>query len=234
MNVGIIAGALVLGFVSSAHCVGMCGPLVMALPLQLLPPARKMSGLLLYHSGRIAMYTLLGAAFGLVGTQFYLAGWQQLLSVVAGVLLLLFALSALLPQWFHWTQGLPSWQRFLQSLILRLLRHPRPVSMLVLGALNGLLPCGMVYMAIAGALVLGGLTNGMIFMTAYGAGTLPALLLLSLASWKISATWRQYLRRLAPYAGLLLATLLIARGLYPDTPHFLLRHFITCAPQKRY
>ncbi|HEY0274215.1 MAG TPA: sulfite exporter TauE/SafE family protein, partial [Chitinophaga sp.] len=118
MDLGILAGALALGFVSSAHCVGMCGPLVMALPLQVLPPVQKVKGLLLYHGGRIAMYALLGALFGLAGKQFYLAGWQQALSIGAGCFLLLFALAALLPQWFRQARSLQWWQRYLQPLTL--------------------------------------------------------------------------------------------------------------------
>lgn len=108
------------------------------------------------------------------------------------------------------------------------MQRPGTPAMLALGMLNGLLPCGMVYMAIAGALALGGALQGSLFMIAYGLGTLPALLLLSMASWKMDASTRHYLRKAAPYLGMLLAALLIVRGLMPDAAHGLFRHFIRC------
>lgn len=224
----VLTGALVLGFIGSAHCVGMCGPLVLAMPFSVQGPGRRWQGMLAYHGGRIGMYALLGAAFGLIGERLKLAGWQHALSIGAGVLLLLFALATLLPRWFPATKALQGWQKLWQPLMLRLMQRPGTPAMLALGMLNGLLPCGMVYMAIAGALALGGALQGSLFMIAYGLGTLPALLLLSMASWKMDASTRHYLRKAAPYLGMLLAALLIVRGLMPDAAHGLFRHFIRC------
>ena len=84
-----LLAALSLGFLGSFHCVGMCGPIALALPLNKTSKFARVVGGLIYNSGRILTYSLLGIIFGLLGKSFVIAGYQQLLSIVLGVLILL-------------------------------------------------------------------------------------------------------------------------------------------------
>ena len=84
--------ALIFGLVSSLHCIGMCGPIAMMLPVDRQNPTKKAIQILLYHAGRLTAYATLGLLFGLLGKGLYLAGLQQRFSVVLGILMILIAL----------------------------------------------------------------------------------------------------------------------------------------------
>ena len=74
--------AFLIGLFGSLHCVGMCGPLVMSIPVQHLPAGKKVSGIIIYQLGRVSMYAMLGIVAGLVGWRMYAAGLQQLFSII--------------------------------------------------------------------------------------------------------------------------------------------------------
>ena len=213
----IIAG-LGLGFISSFHCVGMCGPLALALPVQHLSKQKQISAIVLYNSGRILTYTLLGLVFGLAGRHLYIAGWQQWFSIGLGVLLLL------LITWYFILKKTwqPRWLQLaylqVQNIINRFLRSKSVAGYLGLGLANGLLPCGMVYIAIAGALSTTAVDSGMLFMFSYGLGTLPAMLALSLFRMRITIGVRQQMKKLVPVVITCMAVLLILRGMNLGIP----------------
>ena len=94
MNFDIIIPALILGAVSSLHCIGMCGPLAMALPLKDQQRSR-FYGAILYNLGRITTYASFGLVFGLIGRSFAWFGWQQKISIMLGVIILV---SLILPR----------------------------------------------------------------------------------------------------------------------------------------
>ncbi len=224
----LIAGFL-LGAVSSFHCVGMCGPIAISLPVYYLPPAKKVAGLLLYHSGRILVYSLLGLLFGFVGRQFFLGGLQQGFSIFLGSLLLIFFLGSLLhSQKLRFRQldrlTLPLQQYIgknlpLQQYIGKNLQKKTLSSMLLLGAANGLLPCGMVYFAITGALASGSISDGVMFMAAFGLGTFPAMFAISYFGSRISLSARNTMKKAVPFVMLLMGVLLILRGLNLNIPY---------------
>lgn len=208
--------ALLLGLASSLHCIGMCGPLVMSIPVQHLPQHKKLLGILLYQFGRIGTYMLLGVLAGLIGWRIGIAGWQQVFSIVMGIIILFFLLSRL------FLKKREGWKWFNQK-ITRLISwsmHRHSFSgMCLMGAANGLLPCGMVYIAITGAMATGTILNATLFMFVFGLGTLPALF--SLAFWGSRLSWqnRRAMRKLVPYAVGLTAILLIIRGLNLNIPY---------------
>ena len=199
-----------MGLVSSLHCVGMCGPLVMALPVRHLSGMARTIGLLLYHGGRLFIYVILGGLFGLLGRSIYLAGFQQWLSIALGVSILVWA--------FLRASGRRSVMgrklfRPLQALISCWWQSPGRGGYFLLGMANGLLPCGMVYLAVAAAASFTQLGDSMMFMLLFGTGTLPALMLLSLSGRLTGVAARNRWRKLVPFAVVLMGILLILRGL---------------------
>jgi len=187
--------AFLLGLVSSLHCVGMCGPLVLSV-------ARGRSALFGYHSGRIGVYTVMGVVAGLLGRGVRLAGLQQALSISLGVVILGMVFGG-------WKAGMPG----LSSLVGRLWRSEMRVKFVVLGMANGLLPCGMVYLALAGAVSSSGVADATGFMALFGLGTLPLLLGVSYFGRYIGVSVRGRLRKLLPIVVASMGVLLILRGL---------------------
>lgn len=212
-----IAGIL-LGLVSSFHCVGMCGPLALALPVHHLKKGQAAFAVLLYNLGRVITYAALGGIFGWLGRGIYLAGFQQWFSISMGMVILLLTLL----YYFLNRSFSPAWlRRFhgsIQHLMGRLLRSPRLHHYLLLGMANGLLPCGLVYLAIAGSLSTTSLGQSMVFMTAFGTGTLPAMLILSFFGVHLKLSLRQQMRKAVPFIIAGMAVLLILRGLNLGIP----------------
>ncbi|HEX6428595.1 MAG TPA: sulfite exporter TauE/SafE family protein [Niastella sp.] len=212
-----IAGVL-LGLVSSFHCVGMCGPLALALPVHHLQRRHQAIAMLLYNAGRVVTYSLAGLVFGWAGRGVYMAGFQQWFSIGMGVVILALVI---LNHFLHSTLT-PSWVRSfhgnLQQVMGRLLQSPKHHHYLFLGMANGLLPCGMVYLAIAGALSTVAVNQSVLFMASFGAGTMPAMLALSLFGMPVKLSLRRQLKKIMPFAIVCMAVLLILRGLNLGIP----------------
>lgn len=211
--------AFLLGLGGSLHCVGMCGPLALALPGGRAGVLQFALGRLLYNGGRIVTYALLGGFFGLAGGVLGLAGLQQALSVVLGIGLLVSA-----GLWFARRRlvvvQLPfnSLVAVLKGKLGGLLRRERRGGLVLIGLLNGLLPCGLVYMGLMGSLATAGAWRGMVYMAVFGAGTLP-LMLATVAIGRIVQPQRWLaLRQLVPVGLALLGVLLVLRGLALDIP----------------
>lgn len=202
--------ALLTGLAGSLHCVGMCGPLVMALPLGRLQPQQRIPALFLYHAGRLGAYGLLGMAMGLTGQGLLLAGLQRPVSIGSGILLLIWALSSQKYVRIHAGAGFLT---FLTAPLTRLLRTPTLFNLGAAGFLNGLLPCGFVYVALAGALAQPTALAGTSYMVLFGLGTMPALLGIRLLPNLFPQQIRQRFTRVLPAFTLFLALLLIGRGM---------------------
>ncbi|MFN0122177.1 MAG: sulfite exporter TauE/SafE family protein [Blastocatellia bacterium] len=212
--------AFFLGLLGSLHCVGMCGPLALALTPRGATGRRMHTGRLLYHLGRTLTYALLGAVMGLAGGLAGMRGWQQGFSVTAGLLILLWLV---LPRAYKERVTRRNTRLFgkLQQPMRDLLRAPGYSAQLLTGVLNGLLPCGFVTLALAGAMTQPGAIRGALFMSLFGLGTVPAMLLLTVAPGWMPSRWRLSLGRLLPAGALLVAILLIIRGFpmhMPATP----------------
>jgi hypothetical protein len=212
----LLLTAFLLGLVGSLHCAGMCGPLALALPMAGNSTPAFVLGRVAYNLGRIVTYCLLGVVFGLAGKTLLLAGVQRWASIALGVALLagLFT-SRKLAVWRPVTLLV---ERLKLSMSV-LLRRRSLVSLAVLGLLNGLLPCGMVYVACAGAIATGGLLAGAGYMAAFGAGTVPMMLAISLSGRLVPLALRLKLRKAIPVTVVLLATLLIVRGMSLSIPY---------------
>jgi uncharacterized protein len=208
--------AFLLGLVGSFHCAGMCGPLALALPAAGDTTPGYVLGRVAYNLGRIVTYGLLGILFGLAGWTFVLAGVQRWVSIALGVALLLglFA-SRKLALWRPVTSAVNQ----LKSRMSGLLRRRTFAALAVLGLLNGLLPCGLVYVACAGAAATGGTLAGAGYMAVFGAGTVPMMLAISLSGKLVPPSLRLKLVKTIPVCVFLLATLLILRGMSLGIPY---------------
>jgi sulfite exporter TauE/SafE len=213
-----IAAAILMGFLGSFHCVGMCGPIALALPLNRTSGFTKTYGALLYNSGRVFIYTCLGLWFGLVGKGVVIAGYQQFLSISAGSIILIFFLfSRLKPNTS--LSFLTGYISKLKELLRGQFRKNSNTSLFITGILNGMLPCGLVYLGIAGAISTGDAFNGGIFMLLFGMGTLPAMLTIPLIGHWVSLDIRNRIRKLMPVFIISMALLLIVRGMNLGIPY---------------
>lgn len=211
---------LTIGIVGSLHCLGMCGPIVVALPLKKHNISSKISGAILYNSGRVFTYGLLGVLFGLLGRGIHLAGFQQLTSILLGSAMII---SVLFPFFFRKQLTIGNlFSGFSARLIVRLrklITDRSYFSLLMIGLLNGLLPCGLVYVAIAGAISSGTVLSGALFMMLFGIGTIPLLITATLASDAIGQRIRAKMKQVVPYFVLLLGVLFILRGMSLGIPY---------------
>lgn len=212
-------GGLTLGFLGSLHCAGMCGPLALALPVYHFNAAKRLLSILLYNTGRVLTYASIGIVFGLAGRGLYLSGLQQWLSISLGTSILVFLLLNYVrrsPVQFAVVRRLYA---FIQQSIVRIIRSPTGLlSYLWLGMLNGLLPCGMVYIALATALTFSATGDTVLFMSMFGMGTIPAMIVVSYAGISMKSSVRQLFKRVLPYSMAVVAVLLILRGLHLDIP----------------
>jgi sulfite exporter TauE/SafE len=218
MSLQFFISALVLGGISSFHCVGMCGAFAFSIPTQNMPDAKKAFAILLYNFGRITTYSVLGLIFGLLGRQISLAGFQQWFSIIAGIVILMIVVQNFFKKPVFHLPGYNAIAASITTLVSKFIGKPSLGSIYMLGAANGLLPCGLVYMAITGALAAGTVTSATGFMVAYGLGTLPAMFLLSYFGFMIGIAVRNTIRRVVPFFVATMGILLIFRGLNLNIP----------------
>jgi sulfite exporter TauE/SafE len=209
-----------MGLLGSVHCIGMCGPLVMALPISHKTNPQKIAALVLYHAGKITSYALLGVLFGLFGSQLPLFGLQQNLSIVIGVTMLLYVLYVfvLKSKRIH-LAGIKHLNQLIVKGLGYFLKSISPISFLWIGMLNGLLPCGMIYIALTSALATQHVFEGGLFMAFFGLGTMPALLMVGLGGQFMSYNYRRSIQKLLPVFILGMGLLLILRGLNLGIPY---------------
>ena len=216
----MLTAAITLGFLGSFHCIGMCGPIAMALPLDRTSLFTKVMGSLAYNFGRMITYALFGGLFGLIGQSIVIAGYQQILSITLGVaILIMVLLPESLANKMRITRFIYSYVGKVKSRLAKLFNKSSYSSLFFIGSLNGLLPCGLVYLGIAGAIATGGSLSGSLFMAAFGLGTLPAMLGVSLAGSWISAGVRSKIRKAVPVFVGIMAVMLILRGMNLGIPY---------------
>ncbi len=212
--------AFTIGIVGSFHCVGMCGPLALALPLSNDSFAAKFFGAFIYNAGRIVTYTVFGLIFGLIGQTAALFNFQQWLSIGTGVLILFFII---MPKKYKIQNAASGYSTaFFTRIRMQLgllFKQKNNSSLFVIGLLNGLLPCGLVYLATAGAIAADDVGSSMLFMAAFGLGTLPIMWSIAFFGNYIGVSFRQKIRRLYPYMMTLMACLLILRGMGLGIPY---------------
>ena len=209
-----ILAAFVVGLVGSFHCIGMCGPIAIALPVPKSSNLSFFTGRILYNLGRVATYSFLGAVLGLLGGRIALAGAQQIISIILGVIIII---AVLLPQKYK--------NYFIQHPIVQKLAQPLKANIGVLfkkgtfsalfliGILNGFLPCGLVYVALAGAIASGDGISGAAVMILFGLGTVPAMFAATVLGKFLNVGIRTKIRKAVPVLAILLGVIFILRGM---------------------
>lgn len=217
----MLGSALILGFLGSLHCVGMCGPIAFVLPLDRRNAVKRFFQIIKYHLGRLSSYALIGLLFGVLGRGLYLSGMQQRLSVVIGVLMVVIALVPAVGRLGSKRFMAPIYMGVgrLKNALGNQLQKDAPATLYVIGVLNGLLPCGLVYMALFGALAQGDAAFGSAYMALFGLGTVPLMSAAAYGGNFISAGVRQRLTRLVPVFVALVGVLFILRGLGLGIPY---------------
>ncbi|WP_159800828.1 sulfite exporter TauE/SafE family protein [Flavobacterium sp. MK4S-17] len=210
----MLYSALLLGLVSSLHCIGMCGPIAMMLPLSRNNPAQKAIQVLLYHSGRLTAYGILGAVFGMLGKGFYLAGMQQQLSILAGIIMIIIVM---VPErvFAKYNFSKPVY-RLISKVKAGLgsrLRKKGNAALYTAGLFNGFLPCGLVYAALFGAIAMQNVQLGVLYMVLYGTGTIPLMSIVVYATGFLGNSSRRMFTRVVPYVTVFIGMLFIMRGL---------------------
>jgi sulfite exporter TauE/SafE len=207
-----LLSALSIGFFGSFHCAGMCGPLALALPTPGTTNQSLLAGRLLYNFGRTVTYFILGLIAGIIGHTFSIKGLQSDISIVAGILIIIVVLFSNDSVLKRVNSNLVGASYQVKKKLGFLLKQHSYSSLFFVGLLNGILPCGFVYLAMAAAVSSGSIINGGLYMFLFGLGTLPMMLLISLSGSIISIKARTFVNRLSPVIAIGLALFLIHRG----------------------
>lgn len=202
----------ILGFLGSFHCALMCGPIVMALPDSGLGRA------VLYNSGRLITYVLLGLMFGSLGLVASFYGLQNVMSIVAGSIVLFMMIVSLYFKRRR-TSGVSKAVMRMKKPFQRLLYKRNAMSLLLLGMLNGALPCGLVYIALAASIAYSGMLESGIYMLFFGLGTFPMMLIAHLSKRMIGQNMRMSINKSIPYISMIIGVMFILRGLSLGIPY---------------
>jgi sulfite exporter TauE/SafE len=210
MNLFLLT-AFLLGLAGSFHCAGMCGPLMLLMPSGENNTLRLVISRLIYNAGRIITYVVIGLISGLLGLAVSMKQFQKEISLATGLLIILITIFS-----FRRITIANKFTEFITSSFrkrLKKLYSDRNLfSVLSIGMLNGMLPCGFVYLAASAAFVSSGVIPGILYMISFGLGTLPMMMTLSLIDKIFPAGIRKAINRAAPVIAISLAVFLIYRG----------------------
>lgn len=211
--------ALLFGLFGSFHCVGMCGPIAFMLPIDRSSRIKSILQTSIYHIGRLFSYATIGAIFGLLGKGFNFFGMQQQLSIIMGGIMIL---TVLLPKLFNKFSIAGPVLKFTNAIKNglgdSLKRKDNPIFFTI-GFLNGLLPCGLVYMAIFGALTSTTVIEGAIYMVVFGLGTIPLMSAVVLLGNLTGYINRQKIQKIIPVVVVVIGVFFVLRGLGLGIPY---------------
>lgn len=215
-----ILSAFILGFLGSFHCVGMCGPIALAIPRRKPGVINSLIDNFLYNGGRIITYSILGLLLGFMGRGLRIAGLQENLSLYIGGLILAYILiPSKIKRKAEAMPIIPSALNNLKRKLGLLLKPKSAFGLMSLGLLNGLLPCGLVYVGLAGSVAVGSALDGALFMAFFGLGTIPAMTAIFMSGELITIDIRKKINKLIPYAVASIAILMMLRGMSLGIPY---------------
>lgn len=216
----MIYTAFIFGLISSLHCIGMCGPIAMMLPLERSNPTKKAIQILLYHAGRLTAYGTLGLIFGFLGKGLYLAGMQQQLSIIAGVLIITIVI---VPEKvfakYNFSRPIYNILSKIKTSLGSQFKKKTLNAIFTIGLLNGFLPCGLVYAALFGAIAMQNEFYGATYMLFYGIGTIPMMSAVVYMTTLFSNPFRNKIQKLIPIVTVCIGVLFIMRGLGMGIPY---------------
>ncbi|MEQ8244036.1 sulfite exporter TauE/SafE family protein [Fulvivirga sp.] len=210
----LILGASI-GFLGSFHCVAMCGPIAAYIHNS----ASLKSSVVLYNSGRVLTYIILGILLALVGNGFEVFGMQRWLSVVAGAFVLIVILFPVVQKKYSYLASSFTPLNKLKQQLSKATKDGRKLPYLFIGMLNGLLPCGVVYLALATSLSTANTSSAALLMLGFGFGTWPLMLMVGFSMKFFGKSGPLRLNYVLPALSVLIGVLLIMRGLALDIPY---------------
>ena len=211
--------ALIFGLLGSFHCIGMCGPIAFMLPVDRENKAKQVLQIISYHLGRLFTYSLIGLLFGFLSKGFYFFGFQQQLSIIVGALMIL---SIVLPSTFkryNFSKSIHKLMIKVKSSLGKELQKKENNTFFTIGFLNGLLPCGLVYMAVFGAVATGNVLSGSLYMFLFGLGTVPLMTTVVYLGNFTSGFLRKRIQQIIPYVVVFMGILFVLRGLGLGIPY---------------
>ncbi|AXB57242.1 sulfite exporter TauE/SafE family protein [Flavobacterium fluviale] len=216
----MLFSAFFLGLISSLHCVGMCGPIAMMLPVDRQNEAKKVTQIMTYHFGRLAAYAAIGLIFGLLGRGFFLAGLQQKMSIIVGVIMIIVVL---IPEnkFAEYNFSKPVYKIIskIKTNLGSQFKNKSYKSLFTIGLLNGFLPCGMVYVALFGAIAMQSASYGVLYMLLFGIGTIPLMTIVVYVNKLLKLPFRNKIQKAIPYVAVIIGVLFILRGLGLGIPY---------------
>lgn len=217
----MLYSALIFGFISSLHCVGMCGPIAMMLPIDQNNSFKKWSQIATYQLGRVVAYASLGLLFGVLGSGFFFAGFQQQLSILVGVLMILIAIipEKKLAQ-YNFSKPIYKLISTVKTQLGLQFKNKSYKSLFLIGLFNGYLPCGMVYIALFGAMAMNHVFLGSLYMILFGLGTIPLMAVVVNFFKSTSFTFYAKFQKAIPVLMILMGILFIVRGFGLNIPYF--------------
>lgn len=216
----MLISAFVLGLLGSFHCVGMCGPIAFVLPVDRSNKYKKVFQIGMYHFGRLLSYSIIGLVFGLIGKGLYLFGFQQQLSIIIGVIMIVVAIVPY-KTFNKYNASKPIYKIIskVKSGLGAALKKKTLDTFLTIGFLNGFLPCGLVYMAVFGAIAWGNAFKGSLYMLFFGLGTIPLMTTAIYFGHFLKGSLRQKIQKAIPVFVILIGALFILRGLGLGIPY---------------
>lgn len=212
--------AFFFGLISSLHCIGMCGPIALMLPVERNNPTKKITQIVTYHLGRLAAYGTIGLIFGLIGKGFFLAGMQQKLSIFIGISIIVVIL---IPErtfaQYNFSKPVFKLISKVKTKLGSQFKNRSYKSLFTIGLLNGFLPCGMVYVALFGAIAMQSAGFGVLYMILFGLGTVPMMSSVVYLNSFLTVSIRNKIQKAIPYVGVLIGVLFILRGLGLGIPY---------------
>ena len=212
--------AFIFGLISSFHCIGMCGPIAMMLPVDRNNQAKKTLQIITYHIGRLSAYATIGLLFGLLGRGFFLAGMQQKLSIFIGIAMIF---TILIPEKifakYNFSKPIFKLISKIKTTLGNQFKNKSFKSLFIIGLLNGFLPCGMVYVALFGAIAMQSASFGIIYMLLFGLGTVPMMSSIVYINSYLTVPIRNKIQKAIPIIAVVLGVLFILRGLGLGIPY---------------
>jgi sulfite exporter TauE/SafE len=198
----------------------MCGPIAMMLPVDRNNPSKKVTQIMTYHLGRLTAYGTIGFIFGMVGKGFFMAGIQQKLSIVLGVIMII---AIVIPEKefarYNFSKPIFKVITAIKTKLGSQFKNKSYQSLFTIGLLNGFLPCGMVYVALFGAIAMQSASFGVLYMVLFGLGTIPLMSSVVYIHSFLTLSVRNKIQKVIPYVGILIGLLFILRGLGLGIPY---------------
>ena len=215
----MLLSAIIFGLLGSFHCIGMCGPIAFMLPIDRANKTKGFFQILSYHLGRLFTYSLIGLLFGFLGRGFYFFGFQQQLSIIVGVLMIITIIFPKILQKLSLSKKISTLVLKIKNSLGKELKKKGNDTFFTIGFLNGFLPCGLVYVAVFGALATSNAFTGSLYMFLFGLGTIPLMTAFVYLGNFTKGNFRKNIQKAIPILVVFIGVLFIVRGLGLGIPY---------------